>query len=103
MADAVQEALRESAATLMTRGRDDLAARIRAAAVRASRPATVVCVVGEFKQGKSLLVNALLGRPICPVDDDLATSAITVIQHGADPTVMVYRRSEKAIENVGRS
>ena len=98
MADAVQEALREVAATLMTRGRDDLAARTRAAAVRASRPTTVVCVVGEFKQGKSLLVNALLGRPICPVDDDLATSAITIIQHGDEPTVVIYRRSGKEIE-----
>jgi signal recognition particle receptor subunit beta len=98
VAEAVQEALREVAATLMTRGRDDLAARIRAAAVRASRPATVVCVVGEFKQGKSLLVNALLGRPICPVDDDLATSAITIIQRGDEPTVVVYRRSGNQIE-----
>lgn len=98
MAEAVQEALREVAASLMNRGRDDLAARTRAAAVRASRPATVVCVVGEFKQGKSLLVNALLGRPICPVDDDVATSAITIVQHGNEPTVVVYRRSGNEIE-----
>lgn len=98
MTDAVQEALGEVVATLMARGRDDLAARTRAAAVRASRPATVVCVVGEFKQGKSLMVNALLGRPICPVDDDLATSAITIIQHGTEPAVVVHRRSGNRIE-----
>jgi hypothetical protein len=98
VADAVQEALGEVVADLMTRGRDDLAARTRAAAVRASRPATVVCVVGEFKQGKSLVVNALLGRPICPVDDDLATSAITIIQYGAEPTVAIHRRSGNRVE-----
>lgn len=98
MTEAVQETLGEVVATLMTRGRDDLAARTRAAAVRASRPATVVCVVGEFKQGKSLMVNAILGRPICPVDDDLATSAITVIQQGIEPAVTIHRRSGNRIE-----
>jgi len=98
VAEAVQETLGEVVAALMTRGRDDLAARTRAAAVRASRPATVVCVVGEFKQGKSLMVNAILGRPICPVDDDLATSAITVIQQGAEPAVAIHRRSGNRIE-----
>jgi hypothetical protein len=98
VADAVQDALGEVVATLMIRGRDDLAARTRAAAMRASRPATVVCVVGEFKQGKSLMINALLGRPICPVDDDLATSAITIIQYGVEPTVVIHRRSGNRIE-----
>ena len=98
MTNPVQDVLGQVAATLMTRGRDDLAARIRAAAIRAERPSTVVCVVGEFKQGKSLLVNALLGRPICPVDDDLATSAITIVQHGAEAGVAVFRRSGNNIE-----
>lgn len=98
MVDAVQEGLKQVGETLMARGRDDLAARTRAAAIRASRPATVVCVVGEFKQGKSLLVNSLLDRPICPVDDDIATSAITVIQHGIEPTVVIYQRSGNHVQ-----
>ena len=51
---------------------------------RLRRPATVVCVVGEFKQGKSSLVNALLGQAVCPVDDDLATSAITLVRYAAE-------------------
>ena len=67
-----------------TMGRGDLAGRLRIAAARATRPATIVCVVGEFKQGKSSLVNALVGAGVCPVDDDLATSAMTLIHHGAD-------------------
>ena len=52
---------------------------------RIGRSETVVCVVGEFKQGKSALINALLGADVCPVDDDLATMAVTVVRHG-DPT-----------------
>jgi len=73
-------------------GREDMAGRLRAAAARVKRPATVVCVVGEFKQGKSSLVNALLGRDVCPVDDDLATSALTLVRYGDPMRVEVRRR-----------
>jgi Dynamin family len=73
-------------------GRDDLAVRLRTAAARVRRPATVVCVVGEFKQGKSSLVNALLGEAICPIDDDLATSALTLVRYGDTRLVEVRRR-----------
>ncbi len=67
------------------------------AAARVRRPATIVCVVGEFKQGKSSLVNALLGRAICPVDDDIATSAITLIRYGPEPRVEVRRRVDEGV------
>ncbi|HZP27859.1 MAG TPA: dynamin family protein [Acidimicrobiia bacterium] len=73
-------------------GRTDLADRANAAGARLRRPATVVCVVGEFKQGKSSLVNGLLGRDACPVDDDVATAAITLVRYGDQPAAMVRRR-----------
>src|SRR5689334_4026835 len=73
-------------------GRGDLAELIRVAVLRVSRPATVACVVGEFKQGKSSLVNAMLGKVICPVDDDLATAAITLVHYGERVQVAVRRR-----------
>lgn len=72
-------------------GRRDLGDRLRAAAARAGRPTTFICVVGEFKQGKSSLVNALLGTALCPVDDDLATSALTLVHHGDALSVTVRR------------
>jgi hypothetical protein len=50
-------------------------------------------VVGEFKQGKSSLVNGLLGQSVCPVDDDLATSAITLVRHGEETGAVVRRRA----------
>ena len=40
-------------------------------------------VVGEFKQGKSSLVNAMLNAPVCPVDDDVATSVPTLVRYAA--------------------
>ena len=73
-------------------GREDLVGRATAAGARLHRPSTIVCVVGEFKQGKSSLVNGLLGAAICPVDDDLATSAITLVRHGEQPSAIVRRK-----------
>ena len=77
------------------------AARLRAAAVRSGRPDLVgridtvegllndnsvrIVVVGQFKQGKSSLVNALVSAPVCPVDDILATSIPTVVRWGEQP------------------
>ncbi len=79
-------------AVLQQLGRTDLADRANAAVARLRRPATVVCVVGEFKQGKSSLVNGLLGRDACPVDDDVATAAITLVRYGDQPAAAVRRR-----------
>jgi hypothetical protein len=88
----VEGAAAALAPVLTKLGRADLAGRVSAAAARLKRPATVVCVVGEFKQGKSSLVNGLLGRPVCPVDDDLATAAITLVRFGEEPAAVVRRR-----------
>jgi hypothetical protein len=76
--------------------RPDLVQRVSAAAARLQRPATIVAVVGEFKQGKSSLVNGLLGQAVCPVDDDLATSAITLVRHGEQPGAVLRRRGGDA-------
>jgi hypothetical protein len=79
-------------------GREDLVGRATAAGARLHRPSTVVCVVGEFKEGKSSLVNGLLGAELCPVDDDLATSAITLVRYGDEPGAVVRRRDgDKAV------
>lgn len=85
--------------------RDDLAERLGAIGQRAGRTDTVVCVVGEFKKGKSALVNALLGSPVCPVDDDLATAAVTVVRYGETPSAMVHRRdgAERVVEAIDPS
>ena len=64
--------------------RDDLADRVAAASSRLDTTAATTLVAGEFKQGKSTLVNALLNAEICPTDDDLSTATPTVIGHAAD-------------------
>jgi hypothetical protein len=75
-------------------GRDDLATVLRTARVRIQRPDTVVAVVGEFKQGKSSLVNALIGTPICPVDDDIATAVPTVLRYAEAAAARVQVRDD---------
>lgn len=55
--------------------------RLQQARTRLLDPSVRVLVVGEFKQGKSQLVNALLIAPVCPVDDDVATAVPTVIRN----------------------
>src|SRR5699024_3127707 len=41
-----------------------------------------VVVVGQFKQGKSALVNALVDASVCPVDDVVATAIPTRVSWG---------------------
>ena len=90
--DSIDEALERLDSVFADEGRDDLCARVAGARARLDRPTTVVCVVGEFKQGKSSLVNAIVGADVCPVDDDLATSVITLLRHGDEPSALVRRR-----------
>ncbi len=85
----VDAALASAEQFLGAAGRTDLVTRVQAARVRATRPTTVVCIVGEFKQGKSSLVNALIGQQICPVDDDIATATLTLLRHGDQPGAVV--------------
>jgi hypothetical protein len=61
--------------------RRDLAQRLAHTRRRLLDPTVRVLVVGEFKQGKSLLVNALVDAPVCPVDDDIATAVPTEVSY----------------------
>ncbi len=66
--------------------RPDLAGRLELASRSLDDPAVHAVVIGEFKQGKSSLVNALLGVRVCPVDDDVATATPTFVRHGDAPS-----------------
>jgi hypothetical protein len=77
-------------------GRADLARRLDDARARLDDPNIRVIVIGQFKQGKSKLVNALINAPACPVDDDLATSVPTAVGYAAEPSAVVLLRRERA-------
>jgi hypothetical protein len=67
--------------------RPDLAERLERVDTRLRADDVAVAVVGEFKQGKSTLVNALLRTDICPVDSDVVTAVPTVLRYGRPPAV----------------
>ncbi|WP_367729048.1 dynamin family protein [Microbacterium sp. LMI1-1-1.1] len=76
-------------------GREDLAEKLANTRTRLQDPHVRVVIVGQFKQGKSKLVNALINAPACAVDDDIATSVPTSVGYAEDPsaTVLVKRES----------
>ena len=102
MASALTGLIDEARLVAAASGRDDLSASLGSLAERMARTDTVVCVVGEFKKGKSALINALLGTAVCPVDDDLATMTVTVVRHADTPTAVVRRREagELVVETI---
>lgn len=82
--------------------RPDLETRLRQAKARLLDEHVRVLVVGEFKQGKSMLVNALVGAPVCPVFDDIATSVPTVVRHAETPGVTLVRLPDPDGDPAGR-
>ncbi|HEY2766441.1 MAG TPA: dynamin family protein [Pseudonocardiaceae bacterium] len=74
--------------------RSDLMQRLAHTRRRLLDPAVRVLVVGEFKQGKSQLVNALVDAPVCPVDDDIATAVPTEVSYSKTPTTTLVHSAD---------
>ncbi len=74
-------------------GRGDLVERVERAAGRVADHELTVLVAGEFKQGKSTLVNALLNAAVCPVADEVSTVVPTVVRYGDEVTASVVYHS----------
>ncbi|HEY6423777.1 MAG TPA: dynamin family protein [Pseudonocardiaceae bacterium] len=85
--DVVDRAIRATQAA----DRPDLAERLGHTRRRLLDPTVRVLIVGEFKQGKSQLVNALVDAPVCPVDDDVATAVPTEVYYAKTPIATLVR------------
>jgi hypothetical protein len=68
-------------------GRTDLSSKLRANRESIRRTGITVAVVGEFKKGKSTLVNALVNAEVCPADPVYASIAPISVGHGEEFTV----------------
>jgi hypothetical protein len=79
-------------------GREDLADRLDQTRARLLDPQVRVVIVGQFKQGKSKLVNALVNAPACPVDDDVATSVPTFVSYADEASAVVLTRDDSGVE-----
>lgn len=67
-----------------------LAASAREARERVEAGEVWLVVLGQFKRGKSSLINALLGRTLLPTGVVPVTSVATVIRRGAEPAATVH-------------
>jgi hypothetical protein len=75
--------------------RADLQRRLALVRQRVQAPSVRVLVVGQAKQGKSTLINGLVGAPVCAVADDVATVVPTIVRGGPVPraTLLLADRS----------
>ena len=72
------------------RGRADIAGILDAEAAP-RQDAVAIVVVGETGRGKSTLVNALLGRDLCPTDLERRAPAYVLVRYATDPIARVHR------------
>lgn len=91
----VVETVDAALAAVVARGRTDLEARLLRTKERLADDRVRVLVIGEFKQGKSQLVNALVRASVCPVDDDIATSVPTAVRYSATPSVVLVHEEPR--------
>jgi GTPase SAR1 family protein len=82
----VARALDEGRKLAERHDRPDLGNHLELARKRLGEQVLSVAVVGEFKRGKSTLVNALLQTDVCPTDADIVTAVPTVVRYGAEPS-----------------
>lgn len=88
-ADKLRSFLKQVAPTLETYGKKSIVSEIDKAITTTEDSATVL-FCGEFKRGKSSLVNAIIGTELCPIDIGIATSVVTTIKYGAVKKAVRY-------------
>ncbi|HXG59654.1 MAG TPA: dynamin family protein [Thermoanaerobaculia bacterium] len=71
-------------------GAPEIGSDARALAARVAEGLFYVACVGQFKRGKSTLLNALIGRPLLPAGVVPVTAVITIVRHGPDTRAVVH-------------
>ena len=70
-------------------GSDEIARDARELAARVTEGRFFLATVGQFKRGKSTLINALIGEALLPTGVAPVTSAITIVRYGTSPSADV--------------
>lgn len=70
----------------------ELEREARSVAERLDEGRFFVAVLGQFKRGKSTLINALAGEPLLPTGVAPVTSVVTIVRHGSRTLARVRLR-----------
>src|SRR6266581_5356454 len=102
--DARAASLARLAAIADELGSEHVARDARQLAQRVAEGRFFLATVGQFKRGKSTLLNALLGDALLPTGVAPVTSAITIVRYGLDRAATVVfkdgRRTPIAVDDV---
>jgi ribosome biogenesis GTPase A len=79
-------------------GLESVASTARCTAERVSAGQFYVACVGQFKRGKSTLLNALIGHPVLPTAVVPVTSVPTIIRYGKRLSARVRLQNETWME-----
>ncbi len=77
-------------------GLDNTAGSIAETVEKNSKEHFEVAIVGEFKRGKSTIINALLGKDVLPADVLPATATLNRVTYSTEPYVMVEYKNGKS-------
>ncbi|HZU18538.1 MAG TPA: dynamin family protein [Candidatus Dormibacteraeota bacterium] len=72
------------------------AALLAEAALKLRQERFTLAVLGQFKRGKSTLVNALLGEPVMPVGVTPVTAVPVAVEHAPEPVCTVRFRDGRS-------
>jgi GTP-binding protein EngB required for normal cell division len=88
----VTTSVRAAKQLFQARGAQEAVERCQALVVQLAEDRFNLAVVGQFKRGKSTLMNAVLGRDLLPTGLLPLTSAITTLCYGSTERVMLRRK-----------
>ncbi len=73
-------------------GREEAEKKCNELIVKLAEDRFMLAVLGQFKRGKSSLMNAIIGREILPTGVLPLTSTITILRYGPEERLMIYRK-----------
>ena len=88
----VTDCVRASREFMQTHGTPEGVEHCQALLVKLAEDRFNLAVVGQFKRGKSSLMNAVLGRDVLPTGLLPLTSAITTLCYGPQPRAVLRRK-----------
>lgn len=88
---ALGEMMRIIHQAFITLGREEAKNQCEELLVKLAEDRFTLAVLGEFKRGKSSLMNAIIGKEILPTGVLPLTSAITVLKYGAKERLLIDR------------